>query len=181
MSGDKDKPTDLQDNVLPFRTVVRSTAESRVATDNDPAKNTPPVRYGPGRMTGYLPKFCDEVIALGQEGKSTTYIIGALGVSRSMFYRWREAFPEFDEAVQLAQLYSQQWWEDVGQTGMLTKGIDSGIWAKNMQSRFREEWQDLRRVETTGRDGEPIKIENRLDIVNQILSNLKVIEHDDKD
>lgn len=179
--SDDDKTIDFQDNVLPFRTVVRSLSESRKANEIDPAKNTPPIRYGPGRMTGYLPKFCDEVIDLGREGKSIAYIIGALGVSRSMFSRWREAFPEFEEAVQLSQLYSQQWWEDIGQTGMLTKGIDSGIWSKNMAARFKDEWQDLRRVEATGKDGGAIKVENRLDIVNQILNNLKVLEHDDKD
>lgn len=175
MSDGKDKePPQSQDNVLPFRTVVRS-------GDAPQDKNKPPVQYGPGRMTTYLPKYCDDVIELGREGKSTTYIIGALGVSRSMFYRWRDMFPEFNEAVELAQLYSQQWWEDVGQTGMLTKGIDSTIWTKNMAVRFKEEWQDLRRVETTGKDGGAIQVENRLELVNQILSNLKAIEHDDKD
>lgn len=179
MSDDPGK-TDPTENILPFRTVIRSPSEIRKSIDTDSEKNTPPMRYGGGKMIKYLPKYCDEVIELGKEGKSTTYMIGALGISKDTFYNWRDKFPEFDEAVKMAQLFSQQWWEDLGQAGTITKAIDATLWNRNMAVRFKDEWQEVRRVEATGKDGEAIKVENRVDIVNEILNNLKVIEHDDK-
>jgi hypothetical protein len=127
--------------------------------------------------SGYKPEYCERVIELGREGKSKAYMCAALGITRPTLAKWADKNPEFNDALELASLLSQQWWEDAGQVGMVGKTIDAAIWSRSMSARFRDDWADTRRVETTGKDGAPIEIANRVSVINEILSNINLISH----
>lgn len=94
----------------------------------------------------YNPSFCDEVVRLGQEGKSDTQMAAALGINFNKFQKWVRdpEIPEFKEAVLLGLTYSLAYHEDV-----LLK-ISKGIYAKGnsssqqflLKNQFKEKYKD---------------------------------------
>jgi hypothetical protein len=96
-----------------------------------------------GRPTKYKPDFCEEVIALGSEGKSRTQIARSLGVVRQTLIDWEKAHPEFSDAMSIAEEYAMAWWEDQGQAGIhLGKQFNGFVYSFQMKNRFRKEYTE---------------------------------------
>jgi len=131
-----------------------------------------------GRPTVYRPEMCDQVIEWGKQGKSRTWIAAHLGVCRETLWDWEQKIPDFSNAIKLADHFSQVWWEDAGQNGMLMPGFNAGIWTKNMTARFTKEWREVKAAEITGADGGAIKIDvQRVDLSNMPAKVLDALEH----
>jgi transposase-like protein len=98
-----------------------------------------------GRPSLYDPAYVDRVIELGKIGKSTESIGATLGVGTATLYRWREEFPEFREALELAKEFELQWWEDIAQTHMVenkeSDRLNASIWSRSMAARFPKKVQ----------------------------------------
>lgn len=99
-----------------------------------------------GRPTDYDPAYCERVIEWGRMGKSITWMCATLGCSKPTIYLWEKTHEEFSNALQVARMESQKWWEDMGQAHVLMQK-DSGtfnqaMWAKNMACRFADDWRD---------------------------------------
>lgn len=118
-----------------------------------------PEGYVFGRPTEYRPEMCEQVIEWGRQGKSKTWIAAELGVCKRTVQVWEEKHPDFVAALSRAATLSQQWWEDAGQTGMVSDKFNNGVWTKSMSCRFPDDWRDTSRQEQTGPDGGPIKQE----------------------
>ena len=95
-----------------------------------------------GRPTDYDPSYCDDVIEYGRKGKSRAWTAAELGICRQTLANWETAHPEFLDAMTRANVLSQQWWEDAGQSGMAADKFNGPVWAKNMANRFREDWRE---------------------------------------
>lgn len=121
-----------------------------------------------GQPTLYRPDLCALVLALGAKGKSYTGIATRLGVSRDSIYEWAKVHVEFSDALTRARELAQAWWEDVGQESLTTPSFQSSMWAKNMSCRFPDDWRDVTRNETTGKNGGPLEL-----IMAQIVANPK--------
>jgi transposase len=128
-----------------------------------------PAGYVFGRPTAYDPAYCDMVMEWGRQGKSKAWMAAEIGVSKQTVYDWEKAHPDFLEAITRAVTFSQQWWEDAGQTGMVSDKFNSAVWTKNMAARFRDEWTE--RQELTGAGGSAI--EHRHDIAFVIVDPAK--------
>lgn len=109
-----------------------------------------------GRPTDYDPAFCDQVIELGKQGKSKTYMAAQLGVVRNTLDNWAQTHPEFLNAMTHALQLSQAWWEDAGQSGLTADRFNGSVWSRSMAARFPEDWRETTRQENTGADGGPI-------------------------
>lgn len=129
------------------------------------------------RPSTYDPAYCEQVVTWGDEGKSLTWMAAHIGVSRECIYEWGRVHPEFSDALTQARLKCQAWWEDQGQAGLYVPGFNGGVWAKNMGSRFKDDWSDKSAVELTGKDGGPIKSEvaATVDVSNLSAEQLKAI------
>lgn len=111
-----------------------------------------------GQPTKYRPECCAIAVAKGQEGASKTEIAVACGASRKTLDYWREKHPEFDEAMEQAEMHAQVWWEKRGRdlvTGVIEKGSATAF-IFQMKNRFRADYPD--RVEHTGKDGAAITL-----------------------
>lgn len=73
-----------------------------------------------------------------------------LGVVRETVYEWERVHPEFSDALTRARQNCQAWWEDQGQTGMVTPGFNAAVWTKNVSARFKDDWGDSKKVELAG-------------------------------
>ena len=113
-----------------------------------------------GRPSLYDPAYIDQVIEFGKIGKSTEAIGAYLGVGTATLYRWREEFPEFREALEIAKEYELQWWEDIAQTQMIENKesykLNASIWSRSMAARFPKKYRESTKTEITGADGSPL-------------------------
>lgn len=103
-----------------------------------------------GRPTSYHPRFCEQVIRLGENGNSLTQIAVKLGVDKATLLNWSEQHSEFFTALNIAQDAAKAWWEDMGMIGLVSDRFNSGVWAKSMSARFRDEYMDRRQTEIAG-------------------------------
>ena len=113
-----------------------------------------------GRPSLYDTKYCEEVVSLGKLGKSSEAIGAILGVGTATLYRWRDQFPEFREALELAKEFELHWWEDIAQTHMIenkeSDKINASIWSRSMAARFPKKYRESVKQEITGADGVPL-------------------------
>lgn len=112
------------------------------------------------RPTEYRQEFCERVIEAGKAGKSVAWMAAELDVSKRTLLNWAEAHPEFLHALETAKAHAQRWWEDAGQTGMVTPGFGASVWSRSMAARFPDDWRESKGVELTGKDGGPVKTDN---------------------
>lgn len=103
-----------------------------------------------GRKTMYQPEFCDEIIDLGRLGWSKVQCASHFNVLRQTLYEWRKQYPDFAEAMAIADEHAQAYWENVGHTGATTKTVDGTIWGKIMSARFKDDWREVKGVEHSG-------------------------------
>ena len=122
----------------------------------DTVEQTRPV----GRPSKYLPEYCEKVIELGKLGKSTEAIGSMLDVGTATLYRWRDEFPEFREALDVAKDHELRWWEEMAQGYMLEhkdgEKLNSSIWSRSMAARFPKKYRESTKTEITGADGVPL-------------------------
>ena len=113
-----------------------------------------------GRPSKYLPEYCERVIELGKLGKSTEAIGSMLDVGTATLYRWRDEFPEFREALDVAKDHELRWWEEMAQGYMLEhkdgERLNSSIWSRSMAARFPKKYRESTKTEITGADGAPL-------------------------
>lgn len=64
-----------------------------------------------GRPNKYDPAFCEKVIELGKIGASKVEMACELGICKATFNNYENEYPEFLDAVRLAVMFSQVFWE----------------------------------------------------------------------
>ena len=113
-----------------------------------------------GRPSLYDPAYCQKVIELGKLGKSTEAIGSMLDVGTATLYRWRDEFPEFREALEIAKEHELRWWEEMAQSYMLEhkdgERLNASIWSRSMAARFPKKYRESVKQEITGADGAPL-------------------------
>ena len=66
----------------------------------------------PGRPTDYKSEYCVQIIEYGTSGKPILKFCADLGISRSTFYKWKDEYPEFKEASEIAKTKNASFWND---------------------------------------------------------------------
>lgn len=94
------------------------------------------------RPSTYDSSYCDQVIEWGAQGKSITWMAAEIGVSRECIYEWARVHPDFSDALSRARAKAQQWWEDLGQSGIYAPAFNGSVWVKSMAARFPEDWRE---------------------------------------
>jgi len=78
------------------------------------------------------------------EGRSIVAVAAELGISRKTIYNWKDAHPEFAEAIESGVAKSQAYWESIGRDGITGDNPDFSAtpWIFTMKSRFREDYAE---------------------------------------
>lgn len=129
-----------------------------------------------GRPTKYDPDTMLPIINEGGgNGEGMAELIVSLGIGRETFYKWKEKYPEFSNAVSGYKIRSQSWWEGKGRDGMVGKiqGFNATAYIFNMKNRFHQDWKDKHEVENKHDVSDPMK-----DLLNQIGAAGKTIADD---
>jgi hypothetical protein len=138
-----------------------------------------------GRPSVYRPEFCEQVIALGKQGKSITQIAAKLDVDKATVLKWKEEKEDFSTAMRAALTYSQEWWEDKAQTGLIDRNFNAALWKHCVTSRFREDYSEKREegpsitiVTNSAVDVRQLDADSRDALRMALLSAGKTIEHE---
>ena len=103
-----------------------------------------------GRPTLYKPEYCEEVIALGKEGKSLAQMCAHFDISRQTIDNWGKDHPEFLDALTRARVHMQAKLEELGFAGLANKEFNAAVWKTTMAARFREDYTERKEVENKG-------------------------------
>jgi hypothetical protein len=120
-----------------------------------------------GRPSKYDPKFCDAVVAVGEDGGTLAEMAVACGVNRETINDWIAAHPEFSDAIKLGIQKAQAWWEEKGRIATFggMPGFNATSYIFHMKNRFKDDWRDRVETEISNPDGSPVAF--TFQVINQ--------------
>jgi hypothetical protein len=119
-------------------------------------------KYIFGRPTKYQPEWMlDKVLDLGLKGSSRAKIAFTLGINYDTLVEWEKRYPEFSDALKMAKLGAQVWFEDVMQAAILgsIEKVPAALLIFALKSRFPTEYREVRHTEISGKDGDPLEVQ----------------------
>jgi hypothetical protein len=131
----------------------------KVSTIMATPRKKPEDKLKVGRPTDYRPEYCDQIIALGEQGRSKTQMARAFKVTRVTLDNWAKANPEFLYALTRAMEEAEAAWEDKADGGIEAAGFNTGLWGRVMSARFPATYRETTRSEVTGANGGAIQTE----------------------
>jgi hypothetical protein len=90
------------------------------------------------------PEICNQVIELGKLGSSQKMIWSNIGISRSTAETWKKNHPEFAEALDLALVHAQAYWEAQLLANIENKGYNSRLAEIALRGQFQEDYRETR-------------------------------------
>ena len=118
----------------------------------------------------FEPKMCDTIIAMGKEGASQKMMWSQLGISKSTAEAWKKKYPDFAEALEIALVHAQSYWETQLLANVENKNFNSRLVEIALRGQFQ---QDYRETKDTKIDA---KLEVKIDFqkeINDLISALK--------
>ena len=123
-------------------------------------------------VSKYDPKHCDTVVEMGLQGASQKMICSHIGINKSTLANWQKAHPEFAEAMDLALVHSQAYWERL----MLANAENKNFNTRMVEVAVRGQFQDTYREKMEKVD---LKAEVTIDFkgaVENLIKELKKTE-----
>ena len=101
----------------------------------------------PNKYKKEFAKTAEEILATG---KSFAAVCAALDVSRQSLYDWRDAHPEFKDALDKGLQKAQAAWEQIGEDGIVGnyEKFNAAPWIFTMKNRFRADYQEDKQEKT---------------------------------
>jgi hypothetical protein len=124
-----------------------------------------------GFPSGYTPQAIEAVAAQMSQGYSLEAAASVAGVKRQTLYRWFEEHPESRVVIQEAQSAALAWWENRARAIAEGEPGNSQIISLGVRNRARSPsgWHhggETQRVEHTGADGGPIRVDERKVVID---------------
>lgn len=88
-------------------------------------------------LTVYYPEMCKTAIEILGKGKSYAALAAALEISQRTILRWRQTYPEFEEACEIGKDKGQAWWEEDSDVNMANKDYSSVRYIFKMKSQYK--------------------------------------------
>jgi hypothetical protein len=121
-------------------------------------------------LTKYEPEMCNTIIDMGKEGASQKMMWSQLGISKNTADAWKKKYPEFAEALDIALVHAQSYWETQLLANVENKNFNSRLVEIALRGQFQ---QDYRETKDTKID---LKAEVKIDFqkeINDLISALK--------
>jgi hypothetical protein len=97
----------------------------------------------------YDPAMCQTMIELGKEGASQKIIWSALGISKATAANYKEKYPEFAEALDLALVHSQAYWERMMLANVDNKNFNTRMVEIAVRGQFSDTYKENREIKST--------------------------------
>lgn len=119
-------------------------------------------KYIFGRPTKYQPEWMlEKVLELGMNGASRAKIAFVLGIHYDTLVEWEKRYPDFSDALKMAKLGAQVWFEEIMQAAVLgqVEKVPAALLIFALKSRFAQDYRDVRHTEISGKDGDPLEVQ----------------------
>jgi hypothetical protein len=118
----------------------------------------------------YNPEMLKTIVEMGKEGASQKMIWSTLGISKSTADAWRKSKPEFADALDLALVHSQAFWERTMLANVENKNFNSRMVEIAVRGQFPSDYKDNREIK------QDLKADVTIDFqgaVNDLIKKLK--------
>ena len=126
----------------------------------------------------YEPRICEDAIRYMGQGYTISAFAAQLRVTKETLYKWGRQNPEFVEAIKIARLACQSFWEEqlneVSRAGMHNSGRVAAIQFA-LKNLGKDDWTDSKVVEHTGTIGH--KVDGTRDFSKLSTAELLHLEH----
>jgi len=118
----------------------------------------------------YSPAMCQQMIELGLEGASQKIIWSTLGISKSTADAYKKKYPEFAEALDLALVHSQAFYERQMLANIENKGYNSRLVEIILRGQFQQDYKENRDTKVD------VKVEAKIDFQKEIGDLIKALK-----
>jgi hypothetical protein len=135
------------------------------------------------RARGTTPYWCtpdrvDALCVMLSKGITITHACSGLGINRSEFYAWKNADDDFRCRVNAALgEYENSLLARIDAAGNQPKEWKALTWL--LEKRFPKKYGDRKRVELTGKNGQPLRVHASVDIIERVKRAIAAAEQDD--
>jgi hypothetical protein len=95
-------------------------------------------------MSKYDPAMCNRMIELGKLGASQKMIWSDLGISKGTADIWKKKYPDFAEALDLALVHAQAYWERELLANVDNKNYNSRLAEIALRGQFQQDYRETR-------------------------------------
>ena len=121
-------------------------------------------------VSKYEPKMCDTIIEMGKEGASKKMMWSQLGISSSTADNWSKKYPEFAEALGIALVHAQSYWETQLLANVENKSYNSRLVEIALRGQFATDYRESKETKID------LKAEIKVDYqkeINDLITALK--------
>jgi hypothetical protein len=118
----------------------------------------------------YDPSMCQRMVDMGKTGASQKMIWADLGISRKTAEEYKKKYPAFEEALDLALVHSQAFWEREILSNLENKGFNSRLAEIALRGQFQQDYRE--RVDIK----QNIKQEVTVDFAGEIASLIQALK-----
>lgn len=87
---------------------------------------------------------CDQLIEMGKTGASQKMMFSAIGIGRSVAEEWKKKYPDFADALDMAVVHSQAYWERELLANVGNKAFNSRIAEIALRGQFPADYKETR-------------------------------------
>ena len=119
----------------------------------------------------YDPAMCQTMIDMGKQGASQKMIWSQLGISKATAEAYKKKHPEFAEALDLALVHSQSYWESMLLANLDNKNFNSRLAEIALRGQFSSDYRERMDIK------QDIKQETKIDFnkeVSDLIAALKI-------
>lgn len=92
----------------------------------------------------FKPEMCEQLIEMGKTGASQKMMFSAIGISKGVAEDWKKKYPEFADALDLAVVHSQAYWERELLANVGNKAFNSRIAEIALRGQFPTDYKETR-------------------------------------
>jgi len=93
-------------------------------------------------VSKYDPKMLETMIEMGRQGASQKMIWSELGISKSTADAWRKKYPDFADALDLALVHSQAYWERLMLANAENKNFNTRMVEVAVRGQFQQDYRE---------------------------------------
>lgn len=115
----------------------------------------------------FKPEMCDRMIELGKTGSSQKMIFADIGITKDVARGWEKKYPEFKDALDMALVHAQAYWEKMMLDNVNNKAFNSRMVEIAVRGQFQDTYKETREIKAE------IKQDIKIDFAGEVSSLIK--------
>ena len=128
-------------------------------------------KANPKPASKYDPAMCQRMIEMGKEGASQKMMWAELGISKKTAEEYKKKHEEFADALDLALVHSQAFWEREILANLDNKGFNSRLAEIALRGQFQQDYRETRDTKVDA------KVEVKVDFNKEIANLISALKN----